>query len=206
MAYNSLIPQANDKLKDSQPELLANFMAIKTLVDVNHVTFDDPSGDQGKHKWVAFPSQGSAPVFLAGEEGLYNAVYATTVKNELFVHRQTGATTAETPLTASFLSVSSAPAALSAGWTWLPSGLLLKWGLTSGNGLTTITYPVSATIPAFTTVFALHITTSSGSLGDSDTYVRVSAASNPLQFEVFCSPRTTTGAKAASFFYLAIGR
>ena len=77
MAYNNAIPQANQPLNTSQADILANFAAIKTLVDINHVTFDIP--DQGKHKHVSFPLQSAAPVFAANETGLYNKVYATTV-------------------------------------------------------------------------------------------------------------------------------
>lgn len=205
MAYDQTIPKATDRLKDSQPQLLANFAAIKTLVDINHVTFDDASGDQGKHKWVSFPSQGSAPVFLAGEEGLYNLVYATTVKNELFVHRQTGATTAETPFTASLLSTDSAPAANTEGWSWLPSGLLIKWGRGGGTGAVTVTYPVGATIPAFTQVLNVQITTLSSLGSDSNTFARLRSDASNLSFTAWCSPRTTTGSAAVNFTYLAIG-
>ena len=87
MAYQNNIPQPTQRLKDSQGDLLANFQALQTFLEVNHVTFG--SGDEGKHKWVSFPTQGSAPSFAGGEEGLYNLVYATTAQNELYVHKQT---------------------------------------------------------------------------------------------------------------------
>lgn len=55
MAYNQNLPQATDAISDSQSGILGNFQAIKTLVDVNHVTFDDPSGNQGMHKFLQMP-------------------------------------------------------------------------------------------------------------------------------------------------------
>jgi hypothetical protein len=73
MAYQANIPQPGDLLSQSQSDLLNNFMALQTLIDINHVDF--ASGDQGKHKWVTFPVQGAIPPagsgFLAGELGLY---------------------------------------------------------------------------------------------------------------------------------------
>ena len=47
MAYLNNIPQATDRIKDSQPQILANFAEIQTLVGVNHVNFN--AVDQGKH-------------------------------------------------------------------------------------------------------------------------------------------------------------
>ena len=40
MAYNQNIPQPADQLKNSQPQLLANFQEINTILDVNHVGFN----------------------------------------------------------------------------------------------------------------------------------------------------------------------
>lgn len=151
MAYNNAIPQPTDKLRNSQPDLLGNFQAIKTLVDVNHVTFD--VADQGKHKFVTFPVQSPAPTFLTGEEGLYNKLFNTGVNptniNELYVHVQpsaSGTRPQEIPFTASILS-RIAPNTTETGnegvrgWTYLPSGLLIKWQhVTSnaGGGLETV--------------------------------------------------------------------
>ena len=45
MAFQNNKPNASDFLSQSQDDILNNFGAIKTLVDVNHVTFD--AADQG---------------------------------------------------------------------------------------------------------------------------------------------------------------
>src|SRR5438445_164595 len=50
MAYQSNIPQATDQLSVSQGDILNNFAALSTFLNINHVDF--ASGDQGKHKWV----------------------------------------------------------------------------------------------------------------------------------------------------------
>ena len=59
MAYSPNIPQPTDIPANSQPQLLANFQGINTLINVNHIGFDVT--DQGKHKWVSMPVQLAAP-------------------------------------------------------------------------------------------------------------------------------------------------
>src|ERR1700679_3027455 len=128
MAYNANIPQAGDLISQSQGDILANFQAIQTLVDVNHVDF--ASGDQGKHKFVTFPTQNPAPTFSPTEMGLYNFVNTTTNKNELYVNKILGATQVQVPMTASSLSGGNTT---NNGdfWTYLPSGILIISGFVS---------------------------------------------------------------------------
>ncbi len=203
MAWNQNIPQPTDQLAASQADILNNFQALQTLIDVNHVDF--ASGDQGKHKFVTFPVQAPAPAFAAGEEGLYNFLYATTAKNELFVHKQTGATTVDIPLTASILSTSSAPALNTGGWTYLPSGLLLKFGNGSANGNTAFTFAaLNPTAPAFTQVLTIILCTAYSNAADGDGFVRLSTFT-AAGFNAFGSARTTVTTKAVLFQYLAIG-
>lgn len=134
MSYNQNIPQPTQRLKDSQPQLLANFQALYDFLNVNHSIFGTGGSLEGKHKWISFPNQLASPPtgsnFLAGEQGLYNFIYPTTTKNELYVHKQATLGLTEVPMTASSLSAGGAPSG--SGWTYLPSGTLLMW------------YPVSA--------------------------------------------------------------
>jgi len=116
LAYNSAIPQATDKIKDSQSQILDNFAGIKTLVDVNHVTFDDP--DQGKHKFLTLPVQAASPpvgAFAAGETGFYSFLFPTTAKNEIYTNVTHQATVRQIPAGASYLSIDSAPGNSSSG-------------------------------------------------------------------------------------------
>jgi len=153
-----IIPNATDIPSQSQTAIQNNFSAIQGLVDVNHVDFSD-GVNYGKHNLVEFPVQSVAPTFLSGEVGLYNLLpispYPLTGVNELFVHKQNSASAVEIPMTASILSTNSSPG-VSSGWTYLPSGILLKWGTTSGiavNTYSTITYPVASNMPVFKGVF-----------------------------------------------------
>lgn len=206
MAYNANIPQATDLLSQSQNDILANFTAIAALVAVNHVQFND--ADQGKHKWITFPQQGATPPggagFTGSELGLYNAVSTVTTKNELYVNKTNQATVVQIPMTASILSTNSNPGLNVSGWTYLPSGILMKWGQGSANGNTAFTFPVAATIPVFTNVMSMQLCTAYSNVADGDGFVRLSTFTN-LGFTAFGSARTTVTTKAVLFQYLAIG-
>ena len=141
MAYNPNIPQPTDQLSISQGDLLGNFQALQTLIDVNHVDFAD--ADMGKHKWVSLPQQAGAPGTTNTELALYTAISPTSGTPELFIQR---------PANGAFINFTEAVGAPN-GWTRLPSAILLKWGSAGANGLTTITFPVAADIPPFINVF-----------------------------------------------------
>lgn len=204
MAYNANIPMPTDQLSQSQADLLGNFQALSTLINVNHVDF--ASADQGKHKWVTFPVQaGSPPIaFGAGEVALYSFLNPITSQNELYVNKTNQATVTQIPGTASILSVTSNPGNNVSGWTYLPSGILLKWGNSTATGSTVINFPVAATIPVFTNVMSVLVTPFAAGGADSNIAVRISSFTNTTM-TVYGSPRITSGAAAAGFQYLAIG-
>lgn len=204
MAYQNDIPKATDRLKDSQSDIQDNFAELETYLEINHVEFGN--ANQGKHKWVTFPAQTVAPTFASGEEGLYNLPFNnnTSVLNELFVHKQTSTGTSDIPFTASILSQNATPASLAAGWSYLPSGLLVKWGSASGNGTTTVNLP--GTDPAFNTIFNVLLTPFAAGSSDSNFSVRFIGLVSPSQFQVYVSSRTNTGAAPGAFQFLVIGR
>lgn len=140
MPFQNNIPQSTDLLSQSQSDILDNFAAIQTLVNVNHVDF--ASADQGKHKFVTFPVQAPAPVFNVGEVGLYNFLEPVSGINELYIVNSSGTTT---PMTA--FEIPSA----TEGWTFLPSGLLMVWGEATivAGGIITVLYSSVGTFPGF---------------------------------------------------------
>ncbi len=201
MALNN-VPVPGQSLGASRDLINQNFSVINTAFAVNHVPYNDGSGNQGKHNLVTFPVQSPAPSFAAGEEGLYNLLNATTAKNELYVHKQTSASTADIPMTASILS-QSVPASGAAGWTMLPSGILMRWENFSGNGLTTVT--LSAGYISFTTIYSIMLTPVDTSTGDVDFAVRLVDILSATQFRVYFSSRSSTGAAAGNAKALIIG-
>ncbi len=195
MAYNNNIPQPTDQISTSQADILNNFAAISTYLNINHVDFN--GADQGKHKWVTMPVQVASPATGAGEVALFARTSTLSLVPEIAFRRESNGTVIE------FTSSLSA----TIGWTRLPSGILLKWGNATANGLTTYTFPVAATIPAFTNIFSIQITTSYINVTDAPNgFVRLNNVVAPYtQFTVFGSPRTTAGSLSVGYQYLAIG-
>ncbi len=148
LAYNDT-PLSTDPINQTQAPIRTNFESIRALIGVNHVDFAD--ADNGKHKFVTFPLQVAAPVFLAGEIGLYNkvAIAPFGTFNELFIHKLTtqGTATADIPFTASILSTSNPLPTNAVGWTYLPSGIIFQWGnwVNPAPGPTsgTVTFPIA---------------------------------------------------------------
>ena len=189
--YNENIPQPTDTLDQSQSDLLANFQAIKQLIDVDHGTFG--SSEEGTHIKLTIPDSGGVPSFSGTDIGIYANVSTFTSKNELFMRPSDGGT--DFPWTGKD--------AATQGWTYLPSGILLKWGTAPSNGDSTFVFPLSPD-PAFTELFSVQVTTVNTSTSDTDMFVRLRAFI-PTQIQTFGSPRTTIGSKATTYHYLAIG-
>ncbi len=159
MAYNKNIPQATDVKNQSQSDILGNFQAIYDLINVNHAIFG--SVNEGKHTVVSMPVQSPAPTFSSGDNGLYSFLNATTNKNELYVHKQTASGTSEIPFTASILSNTAIGSITAGGWSYLPTGLLIKWGTTAaGSATVSVDVPSTAGGPNFAKVFKVFLTPS----------------------------------------------
>jgi hypothetical protein len=208
MAYNANIPQATDLLSTSQGQILGNFTQLNTAWLINHVDFN--AGNAGKHKWVTFPSQAAIPPtgsgFLAGEIGAYNAVNPTTNINELYLNKQSFAGTVQVASTASIMSTSTPPQ-YGSGWTYLPSGILMKWGVgtvPANTGTFMLTFPAGP--PAFNQVFNGQVTLFFGSGSDANKAIQLYALTT-TQIWVYASQRITTGPATANtnFQYLVIG-
>jgi len=204
MPYTSDIPKAADRPSQSQSEIKDNFGAINTVVAVNHVAFN--AVGEGKHKWVTMPDQAATPpvgAFAAGEVGMYASKYDATSKNELYVNKTNQATVTQIPATASSLSITSSPASDTAGWSMLPSGVLIKWGYASGiTGIATVNY--DATV-VFQAVFSVMLTPNYFG-GSNDRQVVIRANGN-AGFQVESTLLTNLGTNAtSSFYYFAIGR
>ena len=205
MAYSNNIPQATDRPNNSQPLILANFAAIDTVVGINHVVFDDPSGDQGKHKYISFPVQTGTPPtppFVSGEPGMYSFANVATGQNEINIVKLNQATDTIIPMTASILSITSAPAANSAGWSMLPSGILIKWGFGSANGISTITY--DATV-AFGAVFSVTVSSNHG--GGTNDHLLTVYSSGTASFQARSTKASAPATSVATgVYYFAVGR
>lgn len=160
MAYKGNKPEPTDQLKFSQADLQENFGDIQSSFDRNHVDLPlgAPSGQEGKHKWLDMPEQATLSVpTLANEGALYTLQGPTSAVTELAFRRESNGV--QIPFTEGLNNAS-------AGYTRLPSGLLIKWrrvnwpafGGTSVQ-LFTENWP-TAGIPAFTSLLFAYQTVS----------------------------------------------
>jgi hypothetical protein len=193
MAYSNAIPQANDQISVSQSALLANFQEIQTLIGVDHSTFNTVNA--GQHNKVTFPVQAAAPVVPAGTIGMFSLASILTGQNELNVTDSAGFTF---PITANSVDPFT-------GWSYLSSGLIIRWGTVIGSGVVTKVFPVAANQPVFTAVLAVLVTPYEATVGDSNFAVKVIDYTN-LQFRVYIGSRTQVNIPVvARGQYLAIG-
>lgn len=208
MAFLPNIPQATDKLSVSQGNILNNFTILGAIAGNASASSDSINSTAG-FNWILLATQGATPpagsAFAPGVVGLYSANNPTTSKNELYINKTNQATVTQIPATASVLSVTSAPASNTGGWTYLPSGLLMKFGNGSANGNTAFTFAaLNPGAPAFTQVLSMVLCTAYSNASDGDGFVRLSSFNN-LGFNAFGSARTTVTTKVVLFQYLAIG-
>jgi len=194
MPYQQNIPLPTDQGSQSQADLLGNFQALYTLIDENHAIFGDPN--EGKHKWVTLPAQLAPPVTAANEVALFAGPSVYTGATELGYRREGNG---------AIIDFTSANRAI-AGWTFLPSGVLLKWGqaATTNAGPDTIAFPVAANIPVFNNVYSMQLTPFEPGALDTNIAVRL-LTFTAADFDVWGSDRTIVSNVAMTFNYLAIG-
>jgi len=195
MSWDPTKPADGDLVFNSvgSTAIRGNFAAIDTAWDVNHVGIGDTN--EGKHNAINM-REVSEPTTIANEIALWAGLSSLggTSQSQLFFKREGNGS--DYPITAANYN--------SEGFAYLPSGILLKWGSTSGSGFLAYNFPTGSSVPAFSTCYRVYLQPYNASSSDSDIYVRVSSWT-ASQFAFYASPRTTTGAKSVTFNYLAIG-
>lgn len=186
MAYTANTPQASQLISQTQSVINANFQALA------------PWGNG----YGAFSLQVAAPSFSAATDYMYLLNYATTSTNELWLHKQTTAGLSEVPFTASKMS-DNAAASCDNGWTYLPSGLLIKWGATAAPANpVSITPTVTSGGPNFSRVFRVMVTPFDSSTNTNFNCGQKTLPNNTSgNFDAYCAnPSGTT-----SIRYLVLG-
>lgn len=108
MSYNPNIPLATDQLSVSQGQILGNFQALGIIVD----------------GLLNLPPQGSLPA-STGFNQIFAFISSFTGNEEVYI--QQSSTGLNIPITASDQ--------IANGWSYLPSGVLLKWGSSGVGGI-----------------------------------------------------------------------
>lgn len=173
MTFTAGIPLDGQSLGSSKVPVRDNFTAIVADLGVNHVAIN--LADQGKHKFLQMPEQGSAPTSAANEGALYTKVGTNPAETNLFFRAESNGfeyrlTRPIAASTTEFATNTAYAANHTGGWTFLPGGLLLQYGLRSSPGSSgTITFPIAFTNAPYS-VTAVNYRDSSRSCAiDSDT-------------------------------------
>jgi len=168
MAFQSNIPQPGDFLKNSQADILGNFTALASF----------GAG------YADLSIQATQPPTLAvgavTDSVLYAFVNPTTAVGELYVQKQINGGQAQIPMTASSMST-LAFIGCEIGWSYLPSGLLVKWG---NVNMTTATLAITPTVtsggPNFQRAFQVFLTAYDTSVNTNFTVGQRTTVSNAL--------------------------
>lgn len=194
MPWNSGIPQPAQTISETTTPIQDNFLAVQVWTNVDHVQIDGILlGNQGKHNKVTLMNQAAAPPFtpvvvpatgvsalglyaLAGNLPIGTAntttqLYAHVVRKDAGVNY----TTSEVPFSYSVLTRVQAPTYVFAqsnfGYTYLPSGILMKWGTSPASDVVApasfivVNANIAAAGPAFTQILSVQITSVQSALG-----------------------------------------
>lgn len=146
MSYNPNIPQPGDLLVNSQSDILGNFTALSSF---GAGYCDLP---------VQANQPPTLPVSSATDSALYCFVNPTTTVNELYIQKQVYGGQAQIAMTAASMSTITNSGCVN-GWSYLPSGLLIKWGQVAMDAATlALTPTVTSGGPNFNYVFQVMLT------------------------------------------------
>lgn len=201
MPYNNAIPQPTDQLNQSQNDILNNFIEIDNFVNTDHGPFNGVT--QGMHVKVSLPVGPNPPTnpFAANANGFFcaNGGHVPGIRQTYGRIQVQGPANRNIPFTESILATNAAPAANATGWTYLPSGILLKWGIFNvpNGGPTNLNVNAAGTFgPNYTQIFMVQAT---GSTSFATGAITVTFAAIPnISFT-----NTTGGARNA--YWLTIG-
>lgn len=153
------VPLSGQTLGNSRAQINGNFAVIDTAFSVNHVPYNDGSGNQGMHQFVQMPAAVPTIATAAGQIGLYARTGVSSGQPELFFQRQSLGANTGYAITESGTGTFTTGAGTSYNylWTRLPSGLVQLWGQQTNTGPSIpsggliITFPTSGSFPGFTT-------------------------------------------------------
>lgn len=186
MPWNSGIPQPAQAISATTGDIQGNFYAVQTWTVVDHVQIDGNGVNEGKHNKVTLMNQAVLPPFTpniipatgVSALGLYakdgnlpiGTVNTTTQLYAHVVRKDAGAnyTTNEVPFSYSILTKTQTPtyafSQSNFGYTYLPSGILMKWGTSPASDIVapasfiTVNANILGAGPAFTQILSVQIT------------------------------------------------
>lgn len=194
MTYNAGIPNANDFISNSQQQIKDNFGQLNTQFGIDHVAFNTGSGNgTGLHKKVTLevvvdPAADANDIILYNKQVGYTG---PTTRNELFMRQSSANGSTVIQLSDLFQAINSG----TNGSTFLPGGLVIKWGQFTFSG----TSSSQSFVSAFnTTAQVVLLTPFNAAAANSNWYINTWNASS-------LTVSTVGAVSSASFTYMAIG-
>lgn len=205
----TFLPNPGQSLNQTRDAIKANFQAIDAAFSVDHVDYNLPM--QGEHNKVTFATQPSSPLpaLNTNEIAVFNAIPNKSANTLYPVSRSTY----ELMVYKQNFNASSSPAVIpmtlanfaNEGWSYLPSGLLIKWSKSftaDSNTATVITFPVGANTPPFTAIYSVQVASLNGA-GNANLCPQLSNIT-ATGFTIY--PRQIgSGSGNGPFTYVAIG-
>ena len=206
MTYTPNIPQTGQSLGSTRDPIRTNFQQIDAVNSINHESFD--TANKGKHKFLQMPEQSTAPTTAADEGGLYTKVGVGPSETNLFFrgesdgkeYQLTKAIQADNAKFGTDTNYEEGPPSLNGGWTFLPGGLVLQWGLIN-TAASSSTFAVNFPIVFPTNVWNIQVTgtRAASSPGNTDAWVSTSGLSTS-GFTIY-----NNGGHNFKFYWQAIG-
>jgi hypothetical protein len=222
--YNPLIPSGTVNLDEDYKNIRDNFNQANVVIGVDHVPFDDTTAQKGYHKDIhlnpfsttvtnpatnyvtadQFPSQGGippgAPPTVTGIGQLFSSSVNDAASTDTGLYWLSGGGL-KVAMTRNFQ-----PLAAANGYTFLPGGLILQWGVqtVAVNAWTTGTVTFATANKAFPNacfgVFKMFKGVAGASTSSGDMYITaLSATSFTWNFT------TSANANFNGFYWAAIG-
>ena len=208
MSYTPSVPNSGDSLGSTRSTINTNFQQIDVVNSVNHEAFG--TADKGKHKFLQMPErlQAEIPTTAVNEGGLYVKVGTGPAEASLFYRGESNGNEYRLTVTdnsnfttfATNTEYQAGPPSLKGGWTFLPGGLLLQYGIvTSANGYSTQT---AVLFPRAFSIAPYSVTTSMIRSGtnSADVIFIVPNSLTSIDFDVL-----NTSSAQREFTWMAIG-
>ena len=197
--YSRDVPLGADNPSTDRPLMTQNTNSIDSLIAEDHYSFGVENG--GFHKQVRMPKLDLKPTGLIGASG---TIYVKQINNGDGIQAQEfytpGATGGEYQLTRADNTNFSTFGLFTAntGWSFLPGGLRIQYGLTTeATATTSVVFPIAYTTIYTVTATRVQVAGSSPLTGTSWGVDNVT--NTGFQFT------RTSGAGNASFYWTAIG-
>ena len=213
LSYNLNIPFQSNKPSVDQPRMFINTNSIGSWVDVDHYGFGSPTG--GQHQMCTLLVQPGVPALRTSGMG---TLYAKSVSGRSQLFMSPDATGSEFQLTrvsvtnisrfgtftqyATFNDGSGNTYKFQGGWSFLPGGLFIQYGIVTPTVGVFTSNPITVSFPTPFTGNTAIVTVSAVTTSNSNFATNIQAASvSATTFGLWTS--TSSGLKAVTFY--AIG-